>query len=161
MTGGTFNQCSGGHRSVTYLQPETLQHGIFFGSFFVSWQFFSPHQSLLFLHVVSSFYEDRSTVTPPCPLSRAAPGSEHSYRSEEQSRVLQKAMQEEYTKQYHIPSLTVHPPSLRTQEEALASPIAYIHTMERLCFPLCVLYSYCLWLAMLQYNNKDLMERKD
>lgn len=73
---------------------------------FFSWQFFSPHQSLLFSYVVSSFYEDRSAVTPPCPPSRAAPGSQRSCRSEEGSQGMEKAMQEEGTKQYHIPSLT-------------------------------------------------------
>lgn len=117
---------------------------------FFSWQFFSPHQSLLFSYVVSSFYEDRSAVTPPCPPSRAAPGSQRSCRSEEGSQGMEKAMQEEDTKQYHIPSLTVHLPSIRTQEEALASLTAYTHSMERLCLVSCVLYGYCLWLAMLQ-----------
>lgn len=83
----------------------------------------------MFLHAVSRFYEDGSPITPPCPQKKlCAQASSH---SKSQHKVLssssagqerglmdcRRRVQEENKEQCYVPSLTVHPQSILTQEE--------------------------------------------
>ena len=110
-----------GRSSVKHGQLALLQQFLFFGSFSLPWQSFSPHQSLMLLHTASWYCEGGSTITPLCPQKKrralASPrgGSQHESPSgllagpQSGQMHWRKQAQEEDKKQRYTPSMSVHP----------------------------------------------------